>query len=138
MEDKKYRAILREVAQVIVGEFVSEDDDVLVLKKPAIVNVQAQGQSISLQFVPLDLVSFNPPISLKVLCKEGEDLNLEVSFRKRDMLVDDVALSDELFNGYEESLNPNQIVTPPTPGGIVGPDGAPLDDTPKKQDLFSD
>lgn len=136
-EEIQYRAILRDVAQVVIGELVSEDDNKVVLRKPAIVHVQAQGQSINLQYIPLDLVCMNPPITMKVLCPEGTDLDLDVPFSKDYILSSDLPLNDEIFNGYKSAQNPSPIVTPPDGGGIIGPDGASLStDAPVAQQLF--
>jgi|TARA_R110000803_G_scaffold155276_2_gene219948 hypothetical protein len=136
-EEIQYRAILRDVAQVVIGELVSEDEDKVVLKNPSILHVQAQGQSISLQYIPLGLVSMNPPITLKVLCKEGADLDFGIPFSKHEVLVADVPLNDEVLNGYKEAQNPSPIATPSGAGALVGPDGSVLPTTtPKAQNLF--
>lgn len=138
---EKYRALLRDVAQIVIGEVVDEDDDFVTLKNPAIVAVQGgQGGQLNIQFVPLELVSMQPPISIKVLLepKEGEDDAFSIRFRKSELLKDDLQLTEQIYNGYDDAVNPKQVEVPPNPGGLVGPDGAPLaeDQTPVVQPLF--
>jgi hypothetical protein len=136
---KKYVAMLRDVAQIVIGTLVREDDDVVVLTQPAIVHVGvSQEKSMNLQFIPLELVSIQPPISLRVLLDDSQsDADIEFTFKKAELLSYDIPLNAQIFSAYEGAINPSQIITPPNPGGLVGPDGNPLnDDTPKVQKLF--
>ncbi len=139
MSEKKYVAMLRDVAQIVIGTLVREDDDVVVLTQPAIVHVGvSQEKSMNLQFIPLELVSIQPPISLRVLLDDSQsDSELEFTFKKVELLSYNIPLNAQIFSAYEGALNPSQIITPSNPGALVGPDGNPLnDDTPKVQKLF--
>lgn len=136
-KNNKYRAVLRDVAQVVVGVLVSETKTKITLDKPAIVNVNAQGQAINLQFIPMELVSLNPPISVRSLCdNDGESNSTTMTFDKALLLMDEVPLKQDIFDGYEQSINPSSIVNP-NPSGLVGLDGSPLNsETPQIQNLF--
>lgn len=136
-KNNKYKAVLRDVAQVVVGVLVSETKTKITLDKPAIVNVNAQGQAINLQFIPMELVSLNPPISVRSLCDtDGSANSTTMTFDKSLLLMDDVSLKQDIFDGYEQSINPSSIINP-NPSGLVGLDGAPLNnETPQVQNLF--
>lgn len=136
--EPKYRAVLRDVAQLIVGELVSETKDIVTLSRPSLVNVAAGNGSVNLQFIPMELVSLNPPILIKALVEDdfAED-PFEVSFRKDQLLQTDVKLKDNIIEGYANSLKPSTLAVPQGAGGLVGPNGAPLtDEVPKIQNLF--
>lgn len=138
-ETKTYRAILRDVAQLIVGEVVKETKTTLTLLKPSLLNVQGANGSVNLQFIPLELVSFNPPLMLKALLADDKaDDPFEVTFIKDQLIQSEVALKEDIFAGYIKSLEPQpSVLAPPNAGGLVGPNGAPLaDEVPKIQDLF--
>lgn len=137
-KDKKYRAILRDVAQLIVGELVSETKDTVTLSRPSLLNVQGGNGTVNLQFIPLELVSLSPPLILKALLEqENVDDTFEVSFRKDQLFQSDVKLKQNIFEGYVKSLEPSLIDVPANAGGLVAPNGAPLvNDTPKIQNLF--
>lgn len=133
------RAILRDVSQVVVGEVVREDDKVLVLSKPVIVNFSpAQDGSVNIQFVPMELLSLNPPLSLRMFfTDENKEKFFELTFVKDQLLDIDLPLTDQVYDGYRGAMEPRSPIETPDAGGIVGPDGAPLGSVePKVQDLF--
>lgn len=133
--EKVYRAILRDLFQVVIGELVSETDDVLVLRRPALLGIQTNGKDMNIQFVPFDLINAQPPVSLKALLEANEEL-IDFTFNKRSIISDNVPLNSQIFNGYSESLKPKSLITPSTE--LVGLDGNPLnsDKPPVVQNLF--
>lgn len=137
----EYRAILRDVSQIVIGELVEDNENNVILRKPAILHVGSNnGGNMNLQFIPLELINLEPVISVRnLLAPEKQEEAVQMSFDKRGVLITDLPLNDQIFNGYAESINPNRIVTPPNPGALVGADGKPLpapDEPPKVQDLF--
>lgn len=138
-----YKAFLRDLAQVIIGELVEETDEVIRLKKPSLMGVTPQqNNSVSLQFIPMELANMQPPISFKLFLEKAEDMDDAVfTFNKNQILVDNLDLKSDIYNGYAESHKPKpQIAVPENLGGLVGPDGNPIDPSapPVAQNLFDD
>lgn len=136
---KKYKAIYRDVGQVVIGEVESENKTTITLKRPAILHAQAQGEAMNLQFIPMELLSMNPPLSIRsLLKKEAADReSLSLTFCKSQLLHSDVELNDEIFEGYNQATNPSAIITPQNSGGLVDAAGAAISsEPPKVQDLF--
>jgi hypothetical protein len=136
--EKTYRAVLRDVAQLIVGELTNETETTITLSKPSLLHVQVGSGTVNLQFIPMELVSLSPPLLLKALVEDDQVDNLfEVTFRKDQLLQIDIPLKENIFDGYIKSLEPSLLAVPANAGGLVGPNGAPLgEDIPKLQDLF--
>lgn len=136
--EKKYRAVLRDLFQVVIGEVISETKDKLVLKRPCILGIQANGTNMNIQFVPFDLINGNPPISLKSILDNDAEIT-DFVFYKSQLIHDDVPVNPQIFDGYVQSLQPKpQIITPPNAGGIVDLNGNPVSEQPPVvQNLFS-
>lgn len=134
MEEKQYRAVLKDLAQIIIGELVEETETELILKRPSMLGVSVnQEQGMNIQFIPMDVVSINPAVSLRVLLSpDAEERNFRL--KKDNLLLDKIELNEQIFNGYRESLEPKNILTP-NPSELVGPNGEPIRE-PKVQPLF--
>lgn len=134
---KKYKAIYRDVGQIVIGELVEETKAKVVLKNPALLNIVQDGQSLNVQFIPMEFIQLNPrPISIKSLLKEEAVEGFTLTFDKNQILNADVELKDDFFNGYEQAMNPSQIVTPPS--GLVDSSGELIGNStpPKVHELF--
>lgn len=135
---KQYRAVYRDVGQVVVGELVRETKATIELRKPAILHTQQNGESLNLQFIPMELLSMNPPIPIRALMKKESipEEGLNITFSKDQLLHADLDLNQEIFDGYDQSVNPPSIITPNS-GGLVSPDGTPVSSGPPPvHDLF--
>lgn len=134
----QYRAVIRDIAQVIVGKLVEETKTSITLERPAMMNVQAANGSVNLQFIPMELISINPVIFIKALLEDDKaEEPFVVTFQKSSLVKDDVPLKADIFDGYAKSLEPSVLAVPENVGGLVAPDGSPLNaDVPKIHDLF--
>lgn len=136
--EKTYRALLRDVAQIVVGELVSETDATVTLRNSSILGITIQAETnMNLQFIPMNLVCINPAVSLTAILAPGEHDDV-ITFRKDLLLSDNVNLNKQIFDGYISSRNPAPTIsTPQHSGAIVGPNGQPIASTPPVvHDLF--
>ncbi len=113
----KITGLVKDVGQFLVGEVIKEDDNVIVLKNVSMLAISANGPQVNIQFVPLDLLSLQPPIGIKNLVKDPS-IEFEITYKKENLLFYGLELSDTVISNYKSfsdnknaSLPPNLINT---------------------------
>jgi len=109
---EKITGIVKEIGQFIVGEVVKEDDNIIVLKNPSMLGISANGAQVNIQFIPVDLLSMQPPIGIKNLIKDP-NVEFSVSFKKENLLFHGLELSDTVINNYKTFTEGNNNALPP-------------------------
>jgi hypothetical protein len=120
--DKKIMVVLRDLTQLVIGYLVEETDQYYKLDKACMVAIspgQTPGQ-ISIQFAPMDLLSFNPPVSVKSLCDDN-NVDETVTISKTSLLRVIPNVRQEILDQYHTQNNPSAIITP-TPS-VAGDEG---------------
>lgn len=106
------RAILKNAGELLIGEVVNECDELIEFVDLSFVVLgKAEGNQMGIQFVPADIISMNPPLSLKAVIKNPEEKPV-LTIYKNQILIDNVQLKDDLMEGFERARNPKAIITP--------------------------
>lgn len=102
------KAIIDHVGRLVVGKVVSEDDNVLVLNNPILVDARPDPKG------QLQVTSF-PVIFFEFLDKDNRDKN-NWTYSKSSIVVSDVVLDDRILSQYEKINTPQtQATTPKNP-----------------------
>lgn len=103
--------IVKEVGQFFIGKLVKEDDKAIVMSNVSMLAISVNGSQVNIQFIPIDLLSINPPIGVKNLVKDPTVL-YETTFRKDSLLFSKLDLSDSVIQNYNAFLtNATPLVT---------------------------
>lgn len=96
---EKIVGIVKSVSQFLIGSVVSETSEIVVLKNVAMLGISGSGAQTNIQFIPLDMLSLDPPFGIRNLLK-NQAVELDVSVRKSDILFYVEDLSDMVVNNY--------------------------------------
>lgn len=107
---------LRDITQFVIGILEEENEKELVLSNTHVFNFgpgQDQRQVV-VQFVPADMLSFNPPVRLSSLLEKEVE---RMKFQKDSIMVlpEDLSPKKEIIDQFVSQLSPekaSQIVTP--------------------------
>lgn len=117
--DEKVIGIFRDISQIIVATVVEFDEEKIIVKNPAMLGISAQGQNVTIQFIPIEVLSLQPVVQIRnIMANPTEELLY--TFYRRDMIKDEIELSDQVVENYKKSFNPSSIITPDK--SIVKPD----------------
>lgn len=98
--NEKIVGVVKDISQFLVGTVISESEDALVLKNVALLGISGSGNQTNIQFIPLDILSLNPPFGIRNLIKnQAADLN--VTFKKSELLFYVNDLSDVVISNYK-------------------------------------
>jgi hypothetical protein len=128
-EEVKYSAVLRDVANLVIGIEVEDTDEYVVLEKPAHVMFapsEGGGGGIATRFIPLDLVAMQPVLLVQHIIDpdtKGEE-SFRVKFKKESVLKTGIQVKSDLLAGYKQSISPIEIPD----RRIITPDEAANDD----------
>lgn len=108
------KAILRNAGELLIGEVVNECEELIEFSDLSFV-VIGQGQTqnqVGLQFIPVELVSVNPPVPLKAITENEEGVKSTVTVYRNQLLNDNVKLKAEIIENFESARNPSRIIMP--------------------------
>lgn len=97
---EKIIGLVKDISQFIIGTVVSETDQAVTLKNAAILGISNNGPQINIQFIPLDILTLQPPLGIRDLIKDRFS-PLEVTFKKDDLLFYNLDLSDNVIANYQ-------------------------------------
>ena len=108
--DKTYRAVYRDLSQLVLGELVDETETHIVLRDAVLLAFGGGGDGqVAVQFLPVDLLSMQPPVTIRNFT---EDPHFDSRYAKCSLLNLDVEINTSILDNYEKFLNPSKIVTP--------------------------
>lgn len=108
---EKIVGVVKDISQFIVGIVVAETDEVLTLRNAALLGISNQGSQINIQFIPLDLLSLQPPLGVKHLVKDPS-LPLDVELQKKSLLYSNLELNDNVIGNYKNFIGQNVPAVP--------------------------
>lgn len=112
--EQKVIGILKNISELIVATLVEETDTAIVVKNPAFLAISGADGQININFIPLEMLSIQPPINVRsLLANPAEDLIY--TFAKSSVLLYNVSLASNVIDNYK-SLAVRPQSPAPTPG----------------------
>lgn len=98
--NEKIVGVVKEIGQFLVGSVVSETDETVVLTNVALLGISGAQNQTNIQFIPLDILSLNPPFGIRNLIK-NQSQSLDVPFKKSDLIFYVDELADVVVTNYK-------------------------------------
>lgn len=110
MKDKIV-GILKDISEMLVATIVEVTEDTVVVKDVAFLGIGGQNGQVSINFVPMEMLSLQPPVNIRnLLANPTQDLYY--TFDKKSVLRWDLELNDNVVTNYKQLTNKSTIVTP--------------------------
>jgi hypothetical protein len=98
--EQKVIGILKSISELVVATLVEETKSTIVVKNPAFLAIGGQDGQININFIPLEMLSINPPINVRsLLANPAEDILY--TFSKSSVLKYDLELAQNVVDNYK-------------------------------------
>lgn len=108
--EEKIIGIVKDIGEFIVAVVVEDTEEYVVVKNPAFLGINGQDGQVNINFIPVEMLSVNPPVNIKNFVKDSTQ-DLTFKFMKNNVLKCDIELSDSVVENYKKLTTPKSPVS---------------------------